>query len=154
MRHSLKIAAVAATMALMFCSCGSSSSDVTSSELLTAAADSGAKFEEMVSVEESDIKFLYDIEKDWYKEFSASAAGNPAYADEIVVIKASSSDNATKIKEALEKRVESRKNTLQSYAPDEYDKLCDSQIKTDGDYIYLIVGKDNKTAEKALKKLL
>lgn len=154
MKFSLKTAAVAAAMTLVLCSCGSSSSDVTSSELLKAASESGASFEEMVNVEDSDIKYLYSIEEDWYDEFSASAAGNLAFADEIVVVKASSSDNAAKIKDALEKRVESRKKTLESYAPDEYNKLCDSEIKTDGDYIYLIVGKDNKTAEKALKKLL
>ncbi len=154
MEISFKIAAVTAAMTLLLCSCGSSSSDVTSSELLKAASDSGASFEEMVDVEDTDIKYLYNIEKDWYDEFSASAAGNLAFADEIVVVKSSSSDNTDKIKNALEQRVESRKKTLQSYAPDEYSKLCESEIKTSGDFIYLIVGKDNKKAEKALKKLL
>lgn len=137
----------------VFCSCGKKESDVSADKLLSAAVDSGAKFEEMEVVDGEYIKFYYEIEESWYEEFAAKAAGDTALADEVVVVKASDDEALKKIQEALEKRVKDRKEVLQSYAPVEYDKLCDSEVKTEGDYVYLVVGSEGNKAEKALEKL-
>lgn len=152
MKSLLKTIAAAAASAVLLCSCGGKGTDKSASELLSAAKDSGAAFEELVSVEGADIKYTYDLEESWYDEFAAEAAGNMAFADEIVFVKASSDENVKKIQDALAARVKSRKDTLQSYAPVEYDKLCKCEIKTNGDYVYLIIGSDIKTAEKAVEK--
>jgi len=139
---------------MVLCSCGGKTSpNLTASELLKAAAESGAAFEEMESVTKDDIKYYYEIEEGWYDEFAAEISGNPAFADEIVVVKASSSENVKKVSDALKSRVESRKTTLQSYAPDEYNKLTKSSVETKGNYVYLVVNGDIKTAQKALEKL-
>ncbi|MBE6841782.1 MAG: DUF4358 domain-containing protein [Ruminococcus sp.] len=144
-----------AASAMMFCSCsgGDEKTDVSAQKLLSAALESGAKFEEMESVEGEYIKFNYDIEESWYEEFAAQAAGNPAFADEVIVVKAADSDSLKNIQNALNGRIEERKKVLQSYAPVEYDKLSESKVKTEGDYVYLVVGSDTKKAEKALEKL-
>lgn len=152
MKKILSSVLAAAAAGILLCSCGGKESGKSAQELLSAAKDSGAAFEELVGVEGSDIKYTYEIEESWYDDFAAEAAGNMAFADEIVFVKASSDENVSKIQSALETRVKSRKDTLQSYAPAEYDKLCKSEIKTNGSYIYLIVGSDIKTAEKAVEK--
>lgn len=138
---------------LMLCSCGGTS-DADVKELFSAAQNSGAVFEELVDVENSEISYLFNIEEEWFSDYSAAVSGNLAYADEIAVFKASSSENAVNIKESLEKRVESRKKVLESYAPDEFKKLQNAEVIVKGKYVYLVVGKDNKTAENAIKKLL
>ncbi|MBE6853189.1 MAG: DUF4358 domain-containing protein [Ruminococcus sp.] len=153
MKKILSAVLAAALAGTLLCSCGKGGSDKAAAELLGAAKNSGAAFEELVSVEGSDIKYTYDIEESLYEDFAAEAAGNMAFADEIVFIKASSEDNIEKIKKALEARVQSRKDTLQSYAPAEYDKLCKSEIIVNGNYVYLIVGGDIKTAQKAVDKM-
>lgn len=152
MKKILSSVLAVAAAGILLCSCGGKESDKSAQELFSAAKDSGAAFEELVSVEGSDIKYTYEIEESWYDDFAAAAAGNMAFADEIVFVKASSDENISKIQNALETRVKSRKDTLQSYAPAEYDKLCKSEIKTNGSYVYLIVGSDIKTAEKAVEK--
>ena len=151
MKKLIKIEAVLSSALLLLCSCGGSS-DVKTADLLAAAVDSGAVFEELVEYSEDDLTTYYDIEKDLFDECAVKAAGNPAYADEVVVVKASSSDNAKKIEEKLDAHVESRKNTLQSYAPAEYDKLNNSDVKVKGNIVYLVVCDDEK-AQKALEKL-
>lgn len=152
MKKILKMTAAFMSAAILLCSCGGSASNANASDLLNAAANSGAKFEELEKVEGDILKFNYEMDETWYTDVAAMAAGNMAYADEIVVVKASSTDNVKNVESALEKRVENRKNVLQSYAPAEYDKLCNSKVKTNGDYVYLIVGSDINTAEDALKK--
>lgn len=150
-RKSLKIAILAAACAAVLCSCGGNSDKATANELILAAKNCGAEFQEMEKVETSDIKYYYNLDESWYSDFAAVVSGNQAFADEIVVIKASSSSNVDNIKNALEERIQSRKTTLESYAPDEYQKLCNSSVKTKGDYVYLVVGDDINEAEKAIK---
>lgn len=146
---------IAATVmaVLMMCSCSSNDeSQAKTSDLLNAAKNSSSSFEELEIIEGKEIKYTYDIEEDWYEDFSAEVSGNLAFADEMVFVKASSDDNVAKIKEALEDRLQNRKNTLQSYAPLEYDKLCNSKVQTNGKYVYMIVGNDTEEAEKAVKE--
>lgn len=152
MKKILSTIASVAAAGILLCSCGNSDTNKTAQELLSSAKDSGAVFEELEGVEGSDIKYTYELEESWYVDFAAEVAGNAAFADEIVFVKASSDENISKIQSALETRVKSRKDTLQSYAPAEYDKLCKSEIKTSGSYVYLIVGGDIKTAQKAVDK--
>ncbi len=149
MKKTVSLMLAAFTAALLLCSCSKEGSDKPASELLSAAADCGAYFCEMVTVDGSDIRYTYDLEESWYDDFAASVAGNMAFADEIVFVKASSDEDAAKIKKALEARVQSRKDTLQSYAPAEYDKLCSTEVKTSGNLVYLVVGADSKKAVKA-----
>ena len=141
------------TAGVLLCSCsGGGDSNTAAADLLKAAVDNGKGFEELVSVEDSDIKYTYDIEKDWYEDFAASVSGNMAYAEEVVFVKASSDENVDKVKTALENRLQSRKDTLQSYAPAEYDKLNKSKVITNGRYVYLVVCEDSDKALDAVKK--
>jgi len=152
MRKAFSVILAAASACVLLCSCSGKDSDTPASQLLTAAADSGVDFGEMVTVEGSDIKYTYDLEESWYDDFAGSVAGNMAFAEEIVFVKASSDENVDKIRQALEKRLQSRKDTLQSYAPAEYDKLCSSEVKLRGSYVYLVVAEDSKKALKAAEK--
>ncbi len=151
MKKIIKLEAVLSAALILLCSCGGSS-DVKTSDLLNAAVDSGAPFEELVEYSEEDFTTYYEVEKELFDECSVKAAGNAACADEVVVVKASSSDNAKEIEKKLDAHVESRKNTLQSYAPAEYDKLDNSEVKVNGNIVYLVVCSDEK-AQKALEKL-
>lgn len=151
MKKVLSSVLAALSAGLVLCSCSGKESDKPASELLDAALK-GAEFEELVKVEGSDIKYTYDLEESWYDDFAASVAGNMAFADEIVFVKAASDEDVEKVQNALEKRVKSRKDTLQSYAPAEYDKLCNTEVKVSGKYVYLVVGEDSKSALKAAEK--
>ncbi|MBP1590869.1 MAG: hypothetical protein ILP22_02365, partial [Oscillospiraceae bacterium] len=53
------------TAGMLLCSCSGGESNAAASDLLKAALDNGTGFDEMVSVEGSDIKYTYDIDESW-----------------------------------------------------------------------------------------
>lgn len=152
MKKIIKLNAVLSAALILLCSCKSNSSKIKTADLLSAAVDSGASFEELVDYSEDDFTTYYEVDKDLFDECAVKAAGNAAFADEVVVVKATSEENAKEIEKKLDAHVESRKDTLQSYAPKEYDKLCSSDVKVNGKIVYLVVCADEK-AQKALEKL-
>lgn len=56
-----------------------------------------------------------------------------------------------KVKLAVEERLDGQKDVFKDYVPEEYDKLCDTQVKTKGDYVYWLCTNDNEKAEEVLK---
>ena len=68
---------------------------------------------------------------------------------EVCIIKAKDgkTDN---VKKAVESRLDSQKEVFKDYQPAQYDKLCNSSIKTEGDYVYWVCTNDNSKAKEKL----
>lgn len=107
----------------------------------------GVDFPEMVEVEEENFQIKYNLSADDYEEFSLWWAGSGADADEVCIIKAK---DKNKVKEAVSDRIKGQKNTFKDYVPKQYDKLCKSDVKTKGNYVYWLCTNDNDKSEKAL----
>jgi hypothetical protein len=145
-----KIFATILTGLTLLTACGNSSSVEASApvtEITQAITECGVTFNELAQVPDSKITAIYGISEDDYSEASSYIAGSGGYADEVVVFKASSSDKVSTLQDALNKRLESRKNDFDGYVQEQYDILCDSKVVTNGDYVCLIVCADNDTAE-------
>jgi len=129
--------------------CGSSSGEPTASvtEMAKSVTECGVTFNELAEVPSDKIATIYGLSEDDYSEASAYIAGSGGYADEVVIIKASSSDKVSTIEDALNSRLESRKKDFDGYVQEQYDILCNSEVTTNGDYVCLIVSADNDTAE-------
>lgn len=104
----------------------------------------GIEFPEMVEVSEDNFQFRYSLEDGDYSEYSVWWAGSGGDSDEICIIKAKDKE---KVKKAVKGRLESQKNVFKDYVEEQYNKLCDTDIKTKGDYVYWICTNDNKKAE-------
>ena len=139
-------------IATCFVACGKKESDVTATELLSAAVESGVSFDELEEVEKEKISFYFEISEETYDEFAGKIAGSAASADEIIIFKAKTKDDVNEIKDALNSRLEKRKTDFKSYSTVEYEKLNSSQVYTNGNYVYLIVSKDNATVQSAIKE--
>ena len=100
------------------------------SEITAEVIDCGIEFPEMVEVSEDNFQFRYNLEDGDYSEYSVWWAGSGGDADEICLIKA---EDTQKVKKAVE-----------------YDKLCDAEINTKGNYVYWICTNDNKKAENII----
>ena len=119
------------------------------SEITQSVMDSGIELPEMVEVTEENFQFKYDLSADDYTEYSVWWAGSGGDADEICIVKASD-DRIDAVKTAVENRLEAQKDVFKDYVPAQYDKLCDTKVKTEGSYVYWICTNDNSTAEKTL----
>ncbi len=118
-------------------------------EIITAVKDSGIEFPEMVEVAEENFQFKYGVTADDYSEYSVWWAGAGGDADEICIIKAKDGKLDT-IQKAVEKRLEDQKDVFKDYVPEQYDKLCNTEVKTEGNYVYWICTNDNSKAEETL----
>ncbi|MEE0184904.1 MAG: DUF4358 domain-containing protein [Oscillospiraceae bacterium] len=117
------------------------------SEITAEVIDCGIEFPEMVEVSEDNFQFRYNLEDGDYSEYSVWWAGSGGDADEICLIKA---EDTQKVKKAVEERIESQKGVFKDYVKEQYDKLCDAEINTKGNYVYWICTNDNKKAENII----
>ncbi|MGN1480446.1 DUF4358 domain-containing protein [Porcipelethomonas sp.] len=116
-------------------------------EITGAVMDCGVEFPEMVEVSEDNFQFRYAVSTDDYSEYSVWWAGSGGDADEICLIKAKDTD---KVRKAVEERKKSQEGVFKDYVEEQYEKLCDSEVKTKGDYVYWLCTNDNKKAEDTL----
>lgn len=148
------ISAFAISLCMLTACGGSVPDDVASKDIMTAVISSGVSFPEMQEVTADRLTYYYDVQEGWYSDFGATIAGSAGEADEVAVFHASSKDTVDDIETALNSRLEKRKKDFDGYVAEEYDKLCASEVKIKGNYVYLIVSKDNDTAESALEGCL
>lgn len=138
-------------LTLFMTACGSNSTSTEASapvaQITQAITECGVTFNELAQVPDDKIATIYGISEDDYSEASSYIAGSGGYADEVVIFKASSSDKVSVLQDALNARLESRKNDFDGYVQDQYDILCNSKVITTGDYVCLIVCADNDTAK-------
>lgn len=73
-----------------------------------------------------------------------------ATAEEIACFEAKDSTGASKIKETLDKRVESQKKAFENYQPKEMDKLNSPVITVKGNYVMMCISDDNSKAQEII----
>lgn len=118
-------------------------------EITNSVVESGIEMPEMIEVSEENFQFRYGLTADDYSEFSVWWAGSGGDADEICIVKANDGKTDA-VKKAVEKRLDDQKAVFKDYVPYQYDKLCETEVKTEGDYVYWICTNDNSKAEETL----
>lgn len=151
MKMKKTIAGMVMAVSVLFsvAGCGAKEASKPLGEITKAVLDSGIDFPEMVEVSEDNFGFKYDIDAEDYSEFSVYWAGSGGDSDEVCIIKAKEG-KADSVKEDVQERLNSQKDVFKDYVPEEYDKLCKSEVKTEGDYVYWVCTDDNSKAEETL----
>ncbi|MGN0622050.1 MAG: DUF4358 domain-containing protein [Porcipelethomonas sp.] len=144
---SALLLAAAASSVLAGCGDSDARTDEPLSDIAQAVMDCGTEFPEMVEVNEDNFIYEYGLEAGDYEEYSVYWAGSGGDADEICIIKA---NDTGKVKKAVKERLDRRKDDFEDYVEEEYEKLCDSKVKTKGSYIYWLCTNDNSRSEKEL----
>lgn len=74
--------------------------------------------------------------------------------DAVIIVKSTSADTRAEIEELLKGYVDSKLTELENYDPASYDIVKKCEVKTSGDYVYLIIAKDVDTANEFLENNL
>ena len=114
-------------------------------EITGDVLNSGIEFPEMIEVSEENFQIKYGLSEGDYEEYSLWWAGSGADADEVCIIKA---NDKAKVKEAVEERLEGQKEVFKDYVPEQYDKLCETEVGEKGDYVYWLCTNDNSKAQE------
>ncbi|MBQ9278798.1 MAG: DUF4358 domain-containing protein [Lachnospiraceae bacterium] len=83
-------------------------------------------------------------------EESAFYTNSSASAEEIIVIKATSTENVKIVKAAFDVRISTQKAACADYLPDEIPKLDDAVEYTNGKYAILVISKDSAKAQEII----
>ncbi len=164
MKKNFAIAIMCAAMLLTGCSGGNgssqgvseSASDSAAETIKTAAEKADALMAEvtfsgeMVAVEADTMELRLGFNADGISDYAVYICGSGAYPDEFGIFTADSSEKADEIKAALEKRIESQKETYTDYTPEEMYKFDDCFVKQDGNTVYYAVTADNTKAADIL----
>lgn len=164
MKKNFAIAIMCAAVLLTGCSGGNSSSqsvsesasDSAAETIRTAAEKADALMAEvtfsgeMVAVEADTMELRLGFKADGISDYAVYICGSGAYPDEFGIFTADSSEKADEIKAALEKRIESQKETYTDYTPEEMYKFDDCFVKQDGNTVYYAVTADNTKAADIL----
>ena len=85
-------------------------------------------------------------------EESAFYTNSSASAEEIIVIKATSTENVKIVKAAFDVRISTQKAACADYLPDEIPKLDAAVEYTNGKYAVLVISKDSAKAEELINE--
>lgn len=110
------------------------------------------EFPSMVEVKEDNLEVYYGFTKDDVEEYSAYICGSGAMPDEFGIFIAKDEDSAAKIKDGLDKRIESQKKTYEDYplAANELYKLDDCFVSVNGTTVTYAICADNNRAKDIL----
>ena len=72
--------------------------------------------------------------------------------EELILIKSSDSAALDEAEKAIEKRLEARKNTFETYAPEEYGLLSNAKVYRRGPYLFFVVHPDAESVIRILSE--
>lgn len=98
----------------------------------------------MMELDAADLMTYYGIEGADVKQFAALMHTSGIDCDEIVLIEAPDSAAAGRVKNALETRLEIKKNEMRDYLPEEYAVIARCGVRQDGTLVAMIVSPDEK----------
>lgn len=136
--------AAALSLALLFtlgaaaCGGGSKPAQPDVNEVMSALLEK-APISGSLELSEADMLNFYGIQADQMEAFSAQLAADGITANEIVLVKAVDEESAEAVEDKLENRLEARRNEFNSYLPDQYAVVEESEVQRDGVYVSLII---------------
>ena len=98
----------------------------------------------MVKAKDREIKKMYGLNTSEYEGILCYMAKNNLSSEEIIIVKVKDESQVKDVKDAIYKRIESRKSVFQGYAPDEEKYLEDAIVSTRGKFVFMAVGPDSE----------
>ncbi|WP_255884486.1 MULTISPECIES: DUF4358 domain-containing protein [unclassified Ruminococcus] len=139
---TLVILMIAALTALSVCACGGSDGGKTPAvaDIAQAIIDKYPLSSAMSQVTGEDkIKNVYGFDAADYSEIAAYVNNSGTEQDEIVIVKASSSDKVDAIKEKLQNRMTAKMNSTKNYLPEQYEMISKCEVASKGDYVRMFI---------------
>ena len=85
----------------------------------------------------NDLNKYYSIDTNDVVSFAAEI--DTSGLDEIVLVQAKDAEAAARVEEKLQARYDSRSKEIASYSPENYEIMKKCEVKTDGNYVRMIL---------------
>jgi predicted small lipoprotein YifL len=101
----------------------------------------------MINLSKEEMKDFYYINTDYVEDFIIKVPMINVKATEIAIIKVKDVKNVENVKESINKRVKDLERTWGQYLPDQYELVKNHILKSNGQYVILIISEDAKKME-------
>ena len=160
-------AVMAAVMLLCACSSGGSSSESNSAkESSSSQANGGNSLSDVWSAIKNEVSFSdfneftevkklqrdYGITEDMVDGYAGGINGSGVNQEEVVLVKAKDDSSASKIKEQLDARFQSKLNQNENYNPEQAKMIEGCQVEQHGLYVTMIVSDNAEKITKIFKE--
>ena len=152
MRKLISIISFLLLICVMLCSC---SKNVEPLSKVFEQIKSEVGVSEMVEFGSvSDLDRFYGIAAEDIGDFAGGINNSGVNQEEIVLVKASSSDAAERIKTALTNRYNSKLNETKNYNPEQYAIIEKCSVETNDLYVSLIISEKASAMREILNKAI
>lgn len=165
MKRILALTMAVLMMAAVLVACGGSKdggksdSSAKSVDLPAVLADINSKFDISESTVDGLKKLETNDELDRYymiaagdiKQFAAERSSSSTDFTEIVIVEANDSAAVDKIVTQMNSRLDAQRNTAKSYTPEAVEMLEKCSVKTNGNFVYLVINEKSEDIVKAIE---
>ena len=154
MKKFLKILALSFALILCLSACGSSGyisfDDVYND--LTSSIDFGANMSEMSEIAAENFYFIYDTEI--LEDYVIYMDESNATPNEIALFRLAKESDRTTVETIVQNRIKDLQLGFEDYNPDEMYKLENAVVKSSGNYVMMVICKDNSKAAEIINSYL
>ena len=154
MKKFMKILALSFALILCLSACGSSGyisfDDVYND--LTSSIDFGANMSEMSEIAAENFYFIYDTEI--LEDYVIYMDESNATPNEIALFRLAKESDRTTVETIVQNRIKDLQIGFEDYNPDEMYKLENAVVKSSGNYVMMVICKDNSKAAEIINSYL
>lgn len=140
------------TVSLAACSQSGNSGKTADLPKVLETMKSEVGFSDVIELDEGGLKTNYGIEAEDVKQFAALVDASGIKCEEVVLIEATDADAAKRVKEQLDKRLESKLAQNKDYLPEQYAIIKKCSVEQDGNYVSMIVGEQHEKLTEIYQK--
>lgn len=96
----------------------------------------------------------YGIDVSTLEEYVFVLSEDATSAETIIMMKSEDGDQIANMKKSLEMLLEDKAYEMEDYLPDQYEVVKKSQVKTSGDYIWLVISESEENISAIIEKYL
>jgi hypothetical protein len=142
MRKRIFMTLLGALLLLLLVACSGKQTEQSADFSVQDAMDAmlaQAPVDDPLTLGEGDMLDFFGIQSDSMEQFAAVTCANGISAQEIVLVKAKSDEDAKTVEQQLQKRLDSRMAEAKDYLPDQYAILEQCVVERNGCYVSLII---------------
>ncbi len=114
-----------------------------------ASIESQIDTSSLVWANEQTFKQDYGLNEADYDGVMFYVSANYLEAQELLLVKVKNDEQLLEVEEAIDKRIENRRNDFEGYLPDEVLLLDDAIVTIRGNYIFLVISEDAEAYQQA-----
>ena len=94
---------------------------------------------DMMTLTQNDLVDYFGLEAQWCADSAACINSNGYEKDEIILVRATDADSASRVQECLQKALENAAEEMKDYLPEQYAMIQNCKVESRDLYVWLFI---------------